>query len=225
MSIKVTSSNKNENKSCPYCKGDMNDSDLVKTCEPCQTSLHEDCARELGRCTTIGCEQAFHFSGEPRVRVKEKGTRSLAAATIIQERAQGFQVSSTGFQYSIFLTVMWTIYLTIVIGELVVYFTDVESLLENASMYFFVWGLFGALILDLLTQVIADNSSLDRLSGKWAWQLAFRVMAAGSLVAYPIGAVSGSVLGTRAAFCIVAFIAYFFFLERMDKVVEPSEVE
>ncbi|MDF1667461.1 MAG: RING finger protein, partial [Planctomycetota bacterium] len=119
MSIKVKSSTKSENTSCPYCKGDLKESESLKTCEACQTSLHEECAKEMGRCTTVGCEKPFSFPGAKVVRIKETRNTSLAAATTIEEEEQEPRVSRLGFKFSIILTVTSAIFFTIMIGELI----------------------------------------------------------------------------------------------------------
>ena len=38
---------------CPYCHDDLGGA--LMACEGCGTALHAECARELRRCTTIGC--------------------------------------------------------------------------------------------------------------------------------------------------------------------------
>ena len=38
---------------CPYCHDDTEGALLA--CETCHTAFHAECARELRRCTTVGC--------------------------------------------------------------------------------------------------------------------------------------------------------------------------
>ncbi|MDF1667460.1 MAG: RING finger protein [Planctomycetota bacterium] len=221
MSIKVTSSDKHDIKSCPYCKGNLQKSESVTTCEACQTSLHEECAREMGRCTTVGCERAFQFPvKETDADVNKKGSQSLLGAQANKKAKPEFRVTRIGYKYSVCLTVIWTIYLAIAIGESLVHYSDFDKLLTNASMYFFVWGAFVGVLIDSLSVVVRSYTTLDEFSAKWAWLLGTRVMMAASVVAYPIGALTGSALATRIVFCFAAFISYPIFKKRFEKEVD-----
>ena len=41
---------------CSYCHGEARG--LLQSCAGCASLLHVDCRRELGRCTTLGCQRA-----------------------------------------------------------------------------------------------------------------------------------------------------------------------
>lgn len=43
---------------CPFCRDDLGAS-LVHHCGGCNTLFHKQCATELGRCTTLGCDRAL----------------------------------------------------------------------------------------------------------------------------------------------------------------------
>lgn len=72
MSVKVNASQANENLSCPYCKERIADSEHALSCGHCQTRLHEECAREARKCTTIGCERPFQFPKPKKKKKKDK---------------------------------------------------------------------------------------------------------------------------------------------------------
>lgn len=72
MSVKVNASQAKENLSCPYCKERIEDSERALSCGHCQTRLHEECAREARKCTTIGCERPFQFPKPKKKKKKDK---------------------------------------------------------------------------------------------------------------------------------------------------------
>lgn len=217
MSIHVKSTSTSENTSCPYCKGELNDSEPIKTCDACQTSLHEECAKEMGRCTTVGCEQPFEFDGS--VLGKGDESASLANAESLNEE---FVFTSAGRKYCVILNVLWTIYLAYVIGDsAVVEISDFDEFFESASTYFFLWGMAIAYAIDIIVNpVITANSDLDKFSAKWAWLIGVRIMLTASIVAYPIGTLTGSALATRIVFCSTACISYFYFSASFKKELE-----
>jgi len=43
---------------CPFCRFPIKKGDEVITCPDCQTTLHADCWRENGGCTTYGCSSS-----------------------------------------------------------------------------------------------------------------------------------------------------------------------
>lgn len=45
----------NFSKSCPYCRGEMNENETMVECQQCSTRLHQDCWEENKQCTTWGC--------------------------------------------------------------------------------------------------------------------------------------------------------------------------
>jgi hypothetical protein len=78
--IKLRARGSDQQSSCAYCHGPLQNS--VHTCPSCQTCLHEDCSRELGRCPTIGCaannsaaEGAAVIPGERASQTAEKRRR------------------------------------------------------------------------------------------------------------------------------------------------------
>lgn len=44
-----------ETPTCPYCKSDIRRGELLSVCAVCGTKHHAECARELTRCSTMGC--------------------------------------------------------------------------------------------------------------------------------------------------------------------------
>lgn len=42
---------------CAYCHDDLDNK--VTACNECRTILHQDCAKELGRCPILGCNGTF----------------------------------------------------------------------------------------------------------------------------------------------------------------------
>ena len=69
---------------CPYCHDHLAlESEEALTCPACGTEHHAACVRELGRCTTLGCERALTLDGrgrpiDPAIR-REIGRRYRAA--------------------------------------------------------------------------------------------------------------------------------------------------
>jgi len=52
---------------CPYCRDDLDQSDLeLSRCATCHTLHHSECLEELGRCSVFGC------SGEGRQRIQAR---------------------------------------------------------------------------------------------------------------------------------------------------------
>lgn len=48
----------NSSSECPFCKEDLNPTELLWTCPRCKTSMHDACWRQNGQCTTWGCHRA-----------------------------------------------------------------------------------------------------------------------------------------------------------------------
>jgi hypothetical protein len=42
---------------CPYCHVEFRSVEVVWTCPQCGTRQHRTCARDLGRCTVLGCDE------------------------------------------------------------------------------------------------------------------------------------------------------------------------
>lgn len=42
---------------CPYCHADLTDWDWVVRCDGCATVYHEECAKDLSKCTSLGCSR------------------------------------------------------------------------------------------------------------------------------------------------------------------------
>ena len=49
---------------CPYCHDLLVEVQEPIRCESCGTEHHAECVRELGRCTTMGCERSLALSAE-----------------------------------------------------------------------------------------------------------------------------------------------------------------
>lgn len=234
MSIKVTTSSHNEKASCPYCKGEFHAHESLKTCDACQTSLHEECANELGRCTTIGCGQVFEIVVEQtitegRESVHRFGMTELAAMSSEgQESGSFFQrliskrvrYSSTALKFSVFLTLIWTMFLAYFIGVCV---GQVESSVRKIIAlveFVILYGFLGTFLFVISTKVSIENSdNLDDKGAAWAFHVASRAMAVASFLALPAGAALDSSVFARIVFCVVALLAYLFFALR----AMPSE--
>ena len=65
---------------CPYCHDDLGSGALL-ACECCGTTFHEDCARGLERCTTLGCGGSAELSGplvELHLHPRQRAPRQVA---------------------------------------------------------------------------------------------------------------------------------------------------
>lgn len=111
MSVKIQSNTNEEKLSCPYCKGNLLDSEPVLTCEGCQTSLHEDCAREAKRCTTIGCEKPFsEDAGEVKEEFKIVTIQSILDAQAPTPKNSKSEEVFARVMSLLVLTSMWACY-------------------------------------------------------------------------------------------------------------------
>lgn len=51
---------------CPYCHGSLSEWDWVVRCQGCETAYHDDCAAELARCSSLGCQRRIAAPRAPR---------------------------------------------------------------------------------------------------------------------------------------------------------------
>lgn len=232
MTVKVNSIDKHGGSSCPYCKGDIYSTELLKTCDSCQTTMHEDCAHELGRCPTIGCEQPFELVletpvTEGRKPVQGVGIEQLAKMSIeVEERKNkgwSFQsmiskrarYSSMGLKFSLFLTLVWGGFLSYFLGTSI---GEAESALRlglDVAEFLFIYGFLGTFVFVGLSNVAVDNSDyLEETGAAWGFSVAARSMLLASSVALLVVVAGvGSGMG-RLVFCIAAVLSYFFFALR-----------
>jgi hypothetical protein len=66
---------------CPFCHSRVLDSERHWICRRCKTLHHEDCARENGRCTLLGCGEATIVErrpGEPPLPPVARSYRAVA---------------------------------------------------------------------------------------------------------------------------------------------------
>ena len=63
-------------KSCPYCRMPMRDTDAIKTCASCRTPHHAECWAENRGCTVFGCPAAPDEEEKISVTPSTTATRS-----------------------------------------------------------------------------------------------------------------------------------------------------
>ena len=77
--LDLRAENRGNDARCPYCHASVLGAERLWTCPRCTTEHHEDCARENGQCTLLGCPELVNVPARADLPRVERSPREAAS--------------------------------------------------------------------------------------------------------------------------------------------------